>query len=258
MREDMYKVIVERPRRGKDGDAAAAQRRNDFDGPMRLGMRAGYGYRSLNENLAPLRRYLRAQLGRPWNKVFSEICAGIDRRNTVQQHIHQHIRDFIAIEVGVRNGRLVDLAAGWGFLRTDASISQELYVDPRSGLIRLNKGYRSWRGVAAENRKREAAEIAARRRVVDEHVLLLLLQGIWFRVEVGSLPKARVTEEIVDGKTHRRATAEWRYDVILRKSISRQAAADLRECKRLYGSDNLYAVSKRQLSSREIKARNLR
>jgi len=41
------------------------------------------------------------QLGRPWNKVFSEICAGIDRRNTVQQHIHQHIRDFIAIEVGV-------------------------------------------------------------------------------------------------------------------------------------------------------------
>jgi hypothetical protein len=89
-------------------------------------------------------------------------------------------------------------------------------------------------------------------------VLLLLLQGIWFRVEVGSLPKARVTEEIVDGKTRRHATAEWRYDVILRKSISWQAAADLLECKRLYGSDNLYAVSKRQLSSREIKARNLR
>ena len=58
---------------------------------MRLGMRAGYGYRGLNENLAPLRRYLHAQIGRPWNKVFSEICAGIDRRNTVQQHIHQHI-----------------------------------------------------------------------------------------------------------------------------------------------------------------------
>jgi Sigma-54 interaction domain len=45
---------------------------------------------------------------------------------------------------------MYDLAAGWGFLRTDASISQELYVDPRSGLIRLNKGYRSWRGVAAD------------------------------------------------------------------------------------------------------------
>jgi hypothetical protein len=74
MREDMYKVIVERPRRGKEGDATAARLREDFDGPMRLGMRAGYGYRSLNENLAPLRRYLHAQIGRPWDKVFSEIC----------------------------------------------------------------------------------------------------------------------------------------------------------------------------------------
>ena len=61
-----------------------------------------------------------AQIGRPWNKVFSEICAGIDRRNTVQQHIHQHIRDFIAIDVGVRNGRLVDLAADWRFLWRDS------------------------------------------------------------------------------------------------------------------------------------------
>ena len=117
MREDMYKVIVERPRRGKEGDALAARLRNDFDGPMRLGMRAGYGYRSLNENLAPLRRYLHAQIGRPWNKVFSEICAGIDRRNTVQQHIHQHIRDFIAIDVDVREGRLVDLGASVGISR---------------------------------------------------------------------------------------------------------------------------------------------
>jgi len=98
MREDMYKVIVERPRRGKDGYAAAARLRNDYSGPTRLRTRAGYGYRDLNENLAPLRRYLCAQVGRPWDKVFSEICTNIDRRNTVQQHIHQHIRDFIAID----------------------------------------------------------------------------------------------------------------------------------------------------------------
>jgi hypothetical protein len=63
-REDMNKVIVERPRRGKYGDDRAAKRRNDFEGPVFLGMRAGYGYRSLNENLAPLRRYLRAQVGK--------------------------------------------------------------------------------------------------------------------------------------------------------------------------------------------------
>src|SRR5580692_11623677 len=153
MREDMYKVIVERPRRGKEGDTFAARLRNDFDGPTRLGMRAGYGYRSLNENLAPLRRYLHAQIGRPWNKVFSEICAVIDRRNTVQQHIHQHIRDFIAIDVDVREGRLVDLADRWRFHRSDFGVSQELFVDPGTGLIRPNKHFRSWRHSDAQRRR---------------------------------------------------------------------------------------------------------
>jgi hypothetical protein len=258
MREDMYKVIVERPRRGKSGDAAAARLRRDFDSPIRLGMRAGYGGRSLNENLAPLRRYLRAQLGRPWNKVFSEICAGIDRRNTVQQHIHQHIRDFIAIDVEVREGRLVDLANRWGYLRRDFGLSQELYVDPRSGLIRLNRQYRSWRQAAAEHRKHEAADIAARRRIVGERTLLLLLDSIWFRVEVGVLPKDRIIENVIDGKSHRRVIAETRYDVVQHKTVSRASPADLRQCMQLYGSNDLYAVSKRQISRQEIKAHQLR
>ncbi|MGC2260373.1 MAG: hypothetical protein WA594_18830 [Candidatus Sulfotelmatobacter sp.] len=258
MREDMYKVIVERPRRAKEGDAIAARLRKDFDGPVRLGMRAGYGSRSLNENLAPLRRYLQAQIGRPWNKVFSEICAGIDRRNTVQQHIHQHIRDFIAINVGAREGRLVDLAPRWGFLGRDSGIAQELYVDPRTGLIRLNRNYRSWRHSAAERRRRDLAEIAMRRRVVDERTYLLLLDDVWYRVETDVLPKERLVESVVDSKPHRHVIAEPRYDVVLRRNISRAVRADLQQCERLYGSGDLYAVSKRQMSTREIKAHRLR
>jgi hypothetical protein len=257
MREDMYKVIVERPRCWKGGDELAARLRKDLDGPMRLSMRAGYGHRELNENLTPLRRYLHAQIGRPWNKVFSEICAGIDRRNTVQQHIHQHIRDFIAIDVDVREGRLVDLAPRWGF-RCSAGISQELYVDPRTGLIRLNKGRRSWRHGAAERRKRVQAEIAIRRRVVDERTFLLLLDDVWFRVEVDVLPMERSVERLIDGKPHRHMTAESRYDAVLRHTISRAAGADLQKCEYLYGSDKFYAVSKRQISTREIKAHGLR
>jgi len=258
MREDMYKVIVERPRRRKGGDATATRLRRDLDGPTRLGTRAGYGYRGLNENLAPLRRYLCAQVGRPWNKVFSEICAGIDRRNTVQQHIHEHIRDFIAIDVGVRDDRLVDLAPRWRSGRGDSGISQELYVDTRTGLIRLNRTYRSWRRVAAERRQREQAEIASRRRKVDERVLLLLLDDVWFRVEVDVLPKARLAEDVIDGKVRRHMVAEPRYDIVLRRKISRTVDADLQQCKQLYGSVDFYAVGKRQISTREINAHGLR
>jgi len=258
MREDMYKVIVERPRRGKEGDAFAARLRNDFDGPTRLGTRAGYSYRSLNENLAPLRRYLHAQIGRPWNKVFSEICAGIDRRNTVQQHIHQHIRDFIAIDVDVREGQLVDIAPRWGICWLGSRISQELYVDPGTGLIRFNRNYRPWRHQLAERRRRDLAEIAMRRRVVDENTLLLLLNGVWFHVEVDVLPKERIVESVISGKPHRRTTAESSFDVVLRRKISRAIPSDRRQCEHLYGSGDLYAVSKRQISKREIRVHRLR
>jgi hypothetical protein len=241
MREDMYKVIVERPRRGKEGYATAARLRKDFDGPTRLGMRAGYGYRRLNENLAPLRRYLHAQTGRPWNKVFSEICAGIDRRDTVQQHIHQHIRDFIAIDVDVCRGQY-----------------QGLYVDPRTGLIRSNKNCRSWRHGIAERRRREQAEVEARRRKVDERTYLLLLNEIWFTVEIDVMPEERLVDRVIDGKLHRQMTGESRYDVVLQRNVSRTARAESRQREYLYGSSDFYAVSKRQISTREIKAHCLR
>jgi hypothetical protein len=221
-------------------------------------MRAGDGYRSLNENLASLRRYLLAQLDRPWNEVFSEICAGLDRRNTVQQHIHQHIHEFIAVDVEVRDGRLIDVANRGGYLRRGRGITQELYVDPRTGLICLNRHYRSSRQDAAENGMRETAEIATHRRTVDERTLLLRVEGMWYRVELGVLPKERIVASVVDSTLRRRMFAEPRYDVVLRRAVSRSVQADLRQCKQLYGSFDFYAQSKRQLSSREIKEHQLR
>lgn len=76
MREDMARVIVERPRiiprscrKGRFPDLENL--------PACEGMRRAHrGERKhLNENLAPLRRYLTSQVGRPWAKVYSEIAA---------------------------------------------------------------------------------------------------------------------------------------------------------------------------------------
>ncbi|MFC4311765.1 hypothetical protein ACFPN2_21960 [Steroidobacter flavus] len=255
MRKDMYKVIVERPRHWKGGDSRAARRRDDHDGPTHLGMRVGYGYRSLNENLAPLRRYLLAQVGRPWDKVFSEICAGIDRRNTVQQHIHQHIEDFIATRVAIRDEELIDLSSPF---RHAAEISQPLYVDPRTGLIRINKKYRrGYRGYYAERKAQEQAEMAACRRVLDERTLLLRLEELWFEVKLAELPASQEVLTLVKGRRRIKVIVERRYDAVFRRETSR-AHTDWDERKRLYGARDLYAVSKRQLSTRELKAHGLR
>jgi hypothetical protein len=247
MRADMFKVLVERPRhRWKSGDGSARRLRNDIDGPAWLRTRAGYGARALNENLAPLRRYLRSQVGRPWTKVLSEICANIDRRNTVQQHIYQHIDDFIAIQVEIRNGRPLDLKGQRRFPSWGDGIHQPLYVDPRTGLIRINERHRTGKSPLVEQRERQQAGIAKRRRVIDEHTLLLLLDDIWYRIQVEALPEMR-----------NRVSAESRHDVILRRQVSRAEPDDRRQCEHLYGSAALYAVGKQQLSRRELKAHRL-
>jgi hypothetical protein len=246
MRPDMYKVIVERPRRGKRTRPLAIRLRNDLDGPVHLSMRAAYNYRELNENLNPLRRYLHTQVGRPWSKVFSEICATIDRRNTVQQHIHQHIDGFIATNVRQRAGQLIDYTNG-RCLPLSRSYYRELYVDPRSGLVRLTRSEWSWRRERAERRHRQEREVAARRRVLDDHTLLLNLKDVWYRVEIATLPTA-----VASGRS------EARFDVVLGRFTAFRPDVDGRHRRHLYGSEMHYAVSKRQSGKRELKACGLR
>jgi hypothetical protein len=246
MRPDMYKVIVERSRRGKSMRPLAIRFRNNLDSPAHLSMRTAYDHRELNENLQPLRRYLYAQVGRPWDKVYSEICATIDRRNTVQQHIHQHIDQFIATRVGLRDGRLIDFTNGRCLPLTGLR-HQELYVDPRSGLIRLTNIGSDWKRHRAERRRRHEMDVAARRRVVDDHTLLLNLQDTWFRVEIAALPTA-----VVSGRT------EARFDVVLGRFTAFRPHVDGGYRHHLYGFETHYAVSKRQSGKRELKACGLR
>jgi hypothetical protein len=242
----MYKVIVERPRREKRMRPLAIRFRNNPDGPAHLSMRAAYDYRELNENLQPLRRYLQAQVGRPWDKVFSEICATIDRRNTVQRHIHQHLDQLIATRVGLRDGRLIDFTNG-NCLPLDGLGHQELYVDPRSGLVRLTNPGSHLKRDRAERRRRHEIEVATRRRVLDDHTLLINVQGTWFRVEIAALPTF-----VVSGRS------EARFDMVLGRFTTFRPGVDGGHRRHIYGSDTLYAISKRQSSKRELKACGMR
>lgn len=70
MREDMFKVIVERPRWGC-GHAEKLRMPRDNRGYLSFA-RAGKSKR-LNENLNPLIRFIRGKVGRPRNQVHGEI-----------------------------------------------------------------------------------------------------------------------------------------------------------------------------------------
>src|SRR6266540_4244860 len=105
MRPDMSKVIVERPRLGSRDKGKAKGRKRELqreglDSRRCEGMkRLKGGTKILNEHLGPLRRYLESQVGRPWDKVFSEICAHIDRNSPVQDHVRDHVEDYVTVHV---------------------------------------------------------------------------------------------------------------------------------------------------------------
>jgi hypothetical protein len=207
MRPDMFKVIVERPRGYKDRDRSAAARLRDWDGPMFLGMRVGR-YVHLNENLSPLRRFLRAQRGRPWDKVLSELSATIDTRSTVKRHILEHLDDFVATRTWLQDTQI--WFADRGVPAPLARSRKELYVDPRTGILRENAQRRTRTERRSERERAEQAE-HAHRRILSATEQLHAIDGIWYHVAVATLPP------IVPSKTRpagSRSSPDGRWDAL--------------------------------------------
>ncbi len=140
MRQDMNKLLVERPRCGwrtrklNRGKIKAAGE----DYPSRIGVRRqratnGSKTKYLNENLAPLKRYLGKQAGRPWDKIYSELRANISPKNAVQMHILEHVHDFVARPVIGKDGAWI-----WPrrFAWSDGPKKGQLYIHPRDGILK--------------------------------------------------------------------------------------------------------------------------
>jgi hypothetical protein len=258
MRRDMAKVIVERPRPGSSRHVPRRFARldpkripltdDDLDPfPSRLGHRraarlAGDGKR-LNENLSPLRRFLFKQAGRPWDKVWSEISAHVRADSTVQQHVRDHIQDFVAYRTFLRNGQVIVATSRFGGPRALANLPWlALYVDPRTGLLCRNKGYRTGWHRRTGRTPAEAQRLAARLRVLaPDRQLHLLGDGNWWEVMLAAGPRPEV--ESREGAP---------VDVIERAGLSSLPRAVR------YDRHGVYAAAKRPLSRKEIKALRLR
>lgn len=105
MRKDMAKIIVERPRAGGERDRPRRAAALD-DLPKQEGIKRPHTDRKdLNENLAPLVRFLDRNVGRPWNNVYSEISEQINVNSAVQAHIKRHLWDFVERNVIIVDGK---------------------------------------------------------------------------------------------------------------------------------------------------------
>jgi hypothetical protein len=221
MRSDMAKVIVERPRGGQrlkspKGYHRRLQRIAPEDQLKRESITRPWvnSGKWLSERLGPLRKYLWSQLGRPWDKVFSEICQHIRLDSAVQSHVRDHIGDFVEVSVELVNG-VPYAKTGWR--RSRRVDERMLYVCPKTGLLRAGK-------------RQQLPPITQLR--VNDSRQFRCLNGIWYEVAVRRIP----------------SDPEGAWDARLDKPVYRFRVG---EATATYGAE-VYALSKRKVSNNEL------
>lgn len=238
MRSDFHEVLIERPRSGmriktrRDGKPKARlwDGEDGFEDcvPGRPNRTKWF-----DDHLSPLRRWLRAQCNRPWDKVYSELCAGIDTRSVVGQHLRDH-----AMQEVERNCLMDARGKPWRIRSDDYCAVEGLYVHPRTGLLRwqdktCRKQYLIER---AELQRNEFAHLDS----VTTESCNIRVDGIWYRMRLRALT---------------REEARLHYGWDQRYLVRRRFDALSGHLRTPLGA--FHALDRRQLSSRELRAHGL-
>jgi hypothetical protein len=234
----MAKVIVERPRfgsriKGKPKGLRRRQQRLGHEGmPRREGMkrRCNGNSKSLNEHLGPLRRYLLSQVGRPWDKVFADICQHINRNSAVQDHVRDHVDDYVIVHALLVDG-VPCRGKPWGYgtpIHEWAYRGFPLYVCPKTGILRRTKDRTRKTGNTRIKQSPQHVKVDATRQC-------RFIDGAWYMVTL------RPLDPII------RSNHGW--DIILNRPASQISPS---QAAKTYGAE-VYAIAKRRLSKREMR-----
>ncbi len=179
MREDMYKVVIEKPRVGSHlrskkyswSTGSYDPDRHD-DQPSRVSSsrhrQYGWDARSFTDVLGPLRRFLEKAVGRPWNDVYSEINASLDASTVTGRHIFTHVWQFVEKEVTMHKGVAYTTVYGRPI--------RGMYIHPKTGILCMAR-YET-------KAQRRAAYYPPNPDVIAIKGLdfYLRLSGLWYRV----------------------------------------------------------------------------
>ena len=170
MRNDIAKVLVERPRLGGNRQGIRVDRRRskealknidnlddwyESDYVTHRGIKSVHYVTSpkanekhLNENLSPLWRFLIRNRGRAWDEVYHDIMENLNMNNAVQYHVWQHLVkfDMVRTPVVMLNGvpHVRAILGRW----TPLNEATDLYVHPETKTLEgctsgnVNKNYR--------------------------------------------------------------------------------------------------------------------
>lgn len=197
MRADMAKVIVERPRRGHAtlhyrrprGTVEQLEELPAVEGIRNR--RRTRDWKEFSDVLGPLRNFVQSRVGRPWNKVYSEICERLKPTSTPQQHVLDHLKQMVETNTWrSADGRVMCHQRYHG----DQEVHDTCYVDPDTGILRQAKISRSLR---RQYREKEAAKPKEFIKVGDERELHKV-EGVWYWAVFSDWPAPRFVYDKIE------------------------------------------------------------
>lgn len=257
MRSDMLKAMCDVYRRGHNGQCRlfreAKHIKLDEEGDVcddvgnHLPMRPKeYGWDCKEHGWIgdPLKRFLRANIGRVWNDVYSEISS-VMRNDVARRYkvMKKMIRWEVYVKTYIGDDGLVYANDGW---RPDTCVEtsfDELYVHPITGILCCGTG----ESYKARNRRRckeIAAEREKSRKIVDENLQYHKLNGIWYRVCLAPFEEKFSDLHDALGLVSKELSYHCTYHWVQREYHVK------------YGY-NVYAVAKYTASKKEIRRFNL-
>ncbi|MBC7921211.1 MAG: hypothetical protein H7Z75_08980 [Ferruginibacter sp.] len=106
----------------------------------------GGGRKLMTDNLEPLIRYLRSNVGQHWDKVYSNLSNKLDKSSVTGLHVFQHLTDFVHTKVILENRKVYPADLSWCRRGSTELVSHEkwpsFYVHPKSGVLMEAKSKR--------------------------------------------------------------------------------------------------------------------
>lgn len=273
MREDMFKVLVERPRRGgyrnKFGrrdehlkqdrfdvcyDADNCDELSNLEKVRPVGR--GVDRKSLNENLEPLWRFLGTQVGRLWDDVYSEIRENLSPKNAVQMHVVQHLKDRVVTSTYMGGDGRVYQSPKYN-RKTKGDPSPDLCLEDLTGYpaFYVHPVTRVF-CVSPRRGRHKVKEQAKTKFRVTDLIQYRLIDGLWYTIQLQKIPRHQGIQTMAYGMR-----GKFFQGSIFQEPVSYEKVGDFlfpdglpnyrREAE--YGFANLKAVSKRQLGKRELR-----
>jgi len=106
----------------------------EYDEPSRGKMSRGRGSKTLGDRTRPLYRWLRKQVGRPWDKIWSEVAEVSKGMGIRGVHLREHVEQYVLVRAYVEDGKLYDAESPYpSFVYRPKG---RLYVCPKTKLLR--------------------------------------------------------------------------------------------------------------------------